>query len=151
MAWLDLKMMRFHLEVWVAARTLPFDIYRRSLAEILQWLQHSRASSYPGLSIEYVVACVRRSVRRPFVMRDRRCLREGLLAYRFLRAAGYAPNLHFGIDRSTLSGASLTAHCWVVCDGKIVLNSPGADMVQILIWPDAAAELPTGLSEARFD
>lgn len=151
MARSNLEKARFHFEVWVAARTLPFAIYRRSLAEILQWLQLSRSSSYRGLSIPYIVECVRRSVRRPLVMRDRRCLREGLLAYRLLQAAGYAPNLHFGIDRSTLSGATLMAHCWVVCDGEVVLNSPGADIIQILIWPDATAELPISLSQAQFD
>jgi hypothetical protein len=41
----------------------------------------------------------------------------------------------------------------VTCDGKIVLNSPGADIVPILSWPNAASAAEPGrsLAHAEFD
>ena len=149
----NLKKMRFQIALWTAARTLPLRVYGRPLSDILELLRSRRCKNYQGLSSDYIVRSIVRSVRRPFVMRDRRCLREGLLAFRFLEAAGFTPKLYFGIDRGTLNGPDLKAHCWVVYSDEAVLNSPGAAMVPILVWPNAgrALELPNGLEQARFD
>jgi hypothetical protein len=71
-------------------------------------------------------------------MRDRRCLRQGILAFRFMAAAGYNSELHFGVDRTSLAG-SIKAHCWLVHRGTTVLNPPNPTMVPILIH---SAEAP---------
>jgi hypothetical protein len=149
----NFKKILFQCELWAAARSVPFRLHRRSFDEILQMRQWPRSISYQGISADYIIESVCRSVRRPLVMRHRRCLREGLLAYWFLQAAGHTPALHFGIDRRTVSSLGLMAHCWVTCDGKIVLNSPGADIVPILSWPNAASAAEPGrsLAHAEFD
>jgi hypothetical protein len=150
---MTLKELRFQIDLWTAARTLPFRVYGRSLSEILDLSRARRPNTYRGLSSDYIVKATSRMVRRPFVMRDRRCLREGLLAFHFLEAAGFAPKLYFGIDRSTLSRPDVKAHCWVVCDEEAVLNPPSADMFPILVWPNTgrALELPNDLIQANFD
>jgi Transglutaminase-like superfamily len=150
---MTLNKLRFQIDLWTAARTLPLRVYGRSLSEILNLSRARRPNAYRGLSSDYIVKAIFRIVRRPFVMRDRRCLREGLLAFQFLEAAGFAPKLYFGIDRSAPNRPDVRAHCWVVCNDEVVLNSPDADMVPILVWPNAerALELPNGLAQANFD
>ena len=150
---MTLKELRFQIDLWTAAQTLPLRVYGRSLSEILDLSRARRPNTYRGLSSDYIVKAIFRIVRRPFVMRDRRCLREGLLAFQFLEAAGFAPKLYFGIDRSTLHRPDVKAHCWVVCNEEAVLNFPSADMVPILVWPNAgqALELPNDLAQANFD
>jgi hypothetical protein len=72
-------------------------------------------------------------VRRPRLMADRPCLREGILAERFLRLAGFQPELRFGIVRGSLVQDKLAAHCWIVLHGNIILNRPTTDMIEVLV------------------
>jgi hypothetical protein len=67
-------------------------------------------------------------------MRNRRCLRQGLLAYRYLRLAGFRPALHFGVDRRSLADPDIKAHCWLVLDGEAILNPPDPSMVTVLVY-----------------
>ncbi len=65
-------------------------------------------------------------------MKDRQCLREGLLLYRSLMMAGFEPTLHFGVK--LLNGAAtqnLEAHCWVKLAPDRVYNPPGPGMTEI--------------------
>ena len=67
-------------------------------------------------------------------MRHRRCLREGLLAYRFLGEAGHAPTIHFSIVRGTLDRPAPMAHCWVSVDGEAIVNPPTPEMVELVAY-----------------
>lgn len=149
---MDFTKQRFQLDLWVSARALPIRIYGRPLSEILDMFRYP-AKPYRGLSIDYILSSTHRVLRRPFFMRDRRCLREGLLAFRFLEAAGFSPELHFGIDHRPLAGSDVRAHCWVVCGSRMVLNPPTGDMKEILVWPNVSpgSGSPTNLTQARFD
>jgi hypothetical protein len=60
-------------------------------------------------------------------------LREGVLADRFLRLAGFEPELHFGVERQSIEQHTLKAHCWVVLDDKIILNPPATPMIEVLV------------------
>jgi hypothetical protein len=64
-------------------------------------------------------------------MRDRRCLREGLLGHRFLRLAGFDPELRFGVDPKSLQTPRVSAHCWVCLDGRPVVSDSLPGMVEI--------------------
>jgi hypothetical protein len=66
-------------------------------------------------------------------MKDRPCLREGVLADRFLRLAGYRPELHFGVERQSVTQDKLAAHCWVVLDDAVILNRPTTAMIEVLV------------------
>jgi hypothetical protein len=130
--------LRFRVMLWWAARTMPFRVRNLPLNAVLKLARPDAAMPYRGLSLAYVLKRVRRTARRPVLMRDRRCLREGLLAFRFLNAAGFDPELHFGIDQTSLPGPRLKAHCWIVQEGEIVLNPPDENMTPIYIHRSAA-------------
>jgi hypothetical protein len=124
---------RFHIALWCDARLLPFRIWReRPLAQVLSLAKPPRYFCYAGLPADYILKHVVKTTRHPILMRDRRCLRQGILAFRFMTAAGYKSELHFGVDRTSLAGP-LKAHCWLVHRGETVLNPPAPTTVPILI------------------
>ena len=92
----------FRGHLWATARLMPLLVGRRSFEAVLKWAPLSSSTPYRGLPAGYIVASVNRTVRHPWLMRDRRCLREGLLAHRFLRLAGFDPDLRFGVDPKSM-------------------------------------------------
>lgn len=128
-----LTQIRFRTALWCDARLLPWRVRRQPLRSVLALARSKANWRYRNLPLTYIVRHVRRTLRRPLLMRDRRCLREGLLACRFLTAAGYEPELHFGIDRTSLPGPGVRAHCWVVHHGETVLNAPQTKIAPVFI------------------
>ena len=128
----------FRSELWLRARLLPLQIMGRSLQQLLALAEPPAARHrFAGISPDYVARAVRRATRRPWVMRDRRCLREGLLAYRLLAEAGLQPRLHFGVERDVVNSARVAAHCWVTLDGRTVVGESETPYVEILVHPGA--------------
>src|SRR5690606_20224449 len=125
---------RFKVALRFWAALLPALAWRRDLQSLLSLAMPGKAQPFDGLAASYIVRRVKKRTRRPWLMRDRPCLREGLLALRFLRLAGFEPTLHFGVDRTSVAHDMLSAHCWVVLDGKIVLNPPTPSMVEVLVF-----------------
>ena len=121
----------FRVHLWTSARLMPVLIGHRSFESVLKWAPLSAPTPYRGLSSAYIVAAVNRTVRHPWLMRDRRCLREGLLAHRFLRFAGFDPDLRFGVDPKSMQEPRMSAHCWVCLDGRPVVSDCLPGMVQI--------------------
>lgn len=134
---------RFRADLWLWARIVPILAWRSDLVTLLKRVSPSRGAPYRGLSPHVIAYRAKRAVRRPRLMADRRCLREGILADRFLRLAGYAPELRFGIARESIAKDHLSAHCWVVLDGSILLNEPVTQMIEVLVRDrDARIRLP---------
>jgi hypothetical protein len=123
---------KFRAELWFWARTLPLRC-RKSIgfADVLRVADAGASRRYAGLDAAYVARRAKKAARRPWVMRDRRCLREGILAYRFLTLAGIPATIHFGVDRTSIDKAKLEAHCWVSAPDMPVLNPPEPTMVTI--------------------
>lgn len=138
-----LSKVRFRVALWVWTRLLPGLAWRRSLSSLLDLTMPGNRSPYRGLTSAYIVRRVRKATRRPWLMRDRPCLREGVLALRFLRLAGFDPMLHFGVDRTSVTRDVLSAHCWVVLERKIVLNPPAPGMVEVLVFAGDSLIPPT--------
>ena len=124
--------LRFRVSLWLAARLLPSRVANKPLQQVLE-IAEPTSLRFAGLHHDYITARVLRATRRPWLMRDRRCLRQGLLGCRFLAEAGYAPELHFGIDGDSIGTHRLAAHCWVCIQGKPVLNDRIKDMPTILV------------------
>lgn len=130
----------FRARLWLRARLLPLRIRGRSLQQLLELAEPpGRGAPCAGLSAAYVVRAVRRATRHPWVMRDRRCLREGLLAYRLLAEAGLRPRLHFGVEPEAVNSARVVAHCWVTLDGRTVIGQSKTPYVEILVHPAGGA------------
>ncbi|UCI07705.1 lasso peptide biosynthesis B2 protein [Mesorhizobium sp. B1-1-8] len=121
----------FRAHLWFSARLMPVLIGRRDFESVLKWAPLSSPTPYRGLPATYVVTRVHRTVRHPWLMRDRRCLREGLLGFRFLGLAGFDPELRFGVDAKSMHEPRLSAHCWVCLDGKPVVSDSLPGMVEI--------------------
>lgn len=121
----------FRLHLWASARLMPLRVRGRGFEAVLRRAPLDSPKPYEGLSASYVTARVHRAVRRPWLMRDRRCLREGLLGHRFLTLAGFEPDLRFGVDPASMEAPRLSAHCWVCLDGKPVISDRMPGMVEI--------------------
>ena len=128
-----LKTWRFRIDLWLAARSLPWRVAGKSFEDILALASPEGRVDYAGLPAEYISRRVRKSVRHPWLMRDRRCLREGLLGFEFLRRSGYSPELHFAVDPASVSKERIAAHCWVCLDGKPVVGDRQGNQVTIFI------------------
>jgi hypothetical protein len=130
--------LKFRAEMWVWAKTLPIRCRKsRSFAEVLKIADAGPSRPYAGLAASYIAKRAKRAARRPWAMRDRRCLREGILAYRFLTLAGVPATIHFGVDRTSIDKATLAAHCWVTAENMPVLNPPEPSMVTIFTASNA--------------
>lgn len=127
---LVLKLARLRLAVRLWALWIPILARGADFAPLLAKTAPGRGHPYSGLSIDAIAKRVRRATRRPWLMPGRPCLREGLLLNRFLVMAGYAPVLHFGVDRTSLGGGAVKAHCWVSV-GERIFNPPDGTMVEV--------------------
>lgn len=122
----------FRFNLWIAARLMPAFVKRRDLNAILA--SATPAPDHIGslqISSDTIIQSVKRIVARPWRMRGRRCLREGLLAFYFLKLAGKNPLLRFGLLKGTLASSNPRAHCWIILDGEIILNPPEGPMVHL--------------------
>ncbi len=129
---------RFRCHLWLAARWLTVSAKRRPIEALLQAATPAPGfEPYRGLSAERIVEAVRRTLAHPWRMRGRRCLREGLLAFRFLRLAGHPAVLHFAVASPSPTDR-MRAHCWVTLQGRLIHESPRAGMVPLLEWDGEA-------------
>jgi hypothetical protein len=124
----------FPVHFWLVARVLPWIAKQGSLAGVLAIMTPSEnRRPYLGVPASAIIETVVADGRRAWRMRGRRCLREGLLAFLFLRLAGYAPVIHFGIEPSSL-GVRPRGHCWVTLSEACVLNPPCPDILPLFSW-----------------
>jgi hypothetical protein len=127
-----LKYLRLKLAVRAWSLWVPVLALGKDLAPLLARAAPADGTPYSGLSADTIARCCRRAVRRPILMRDRSCLREGLLLNRFLIMGGFVPTLHFGVHRDSLHSPRAKAHCWVEVGGQI-FNPPEPNMVEIYV------------------
>lgn len=132
----------FRLNLWIAARLMPVFAKRRDLGAILAGAtpEPRHQGSIP-LGPGAIVESVKSVVSRPWRMKGRRCLREGLLAFYYLKLAGRQPLLRFGLLKGTLATPRPRAHCWIVLDNEIILNPPDGLMVHLFDY-DGVNSIP---------
>jgi hypothetical protein len=129
----NLTIIALKVEIWIAARLLPFTIGSTDFSQMLQNVDAPVSERYKFIAPEIIALVTKAATRHPWLMRNRRCLREGLIGYRFMRKAGYQPELHFGIEDKSLKHDRINAHCWVVLNGKPIVNDTLPDMTTIHI------------------
>ena len=125
-------------QVWRDARLLPFQIQSDDLTATLALADAAPDPAWDGVALEFILRRVRRSVKHPILMRHRRCMRHGLLGFRYLRKAGYDPVLKFAVVGDSLNSDRVGAHCWVCLDGKPVISDREPGMIDVLEFPKAA-------------
>lgn len=127
------------LQIWVSARFLPLAIAHKSFDQIARYAHAEKSKLFVGASSEKIAAHILKVTKRPWLMRDRRCLRQGILGMRFLAKSGFKPVLKFGVDVKSIADDKLSAHCWVEIDGRAVLNDEMENMVVIYSVPEGHA------------
>jgi hypothetical protein len=145
--------LRFQWSLWISARLMPLRIHGLGLERLISLYEPAQKLGFIGLTPAYIINAVREVTHHPWLMRNRRCLRHGLLAYHYLLRAGFQPRLCFGVDRRSVGESRLSAHCWVALEGKDLLNPPESTMLVIYsyahgdrIEPD---KLPARILDAR--
>jgi hypothetical protein len=133
---LDWRRTRFRMALWASARTLPWRVRRLPLNDVLEIARPSDRKRYAGLPANYIARAVDRTTRHTWLMRDRKCLRRGLLGYRFLSEAGFWPELHFSVDPHPRAQTQLIAHCWVCIDGVPIINQDLPGSTTVLVYSD---------------
>ena len=123
---------RLMLDARVWSLLIPIIARRPDLSKLLSRTGPGRRQVYRGLAAETIWRCCHRILKRPVLMKDRPCLREGLLVYRFLVMSGYEPTLHFGVDKASLDSDRVRAHCWIKL-GTRIFNPPEPLMVEIYV------------------
>lgn len=98
----------FRLNLWLAARLMPAFVKRRDLNRILANAtpEADQLGSLPLGPVE-IVESVKAVTARPWRMKGRRCLREGLLAFYYLKLSGKHPLLRFGLLKCTLAQTAI--------------------------------------------
>lgn len=130
----SIRRIRFRVALWLWARLIPLLAWKRDLGSLLALTKPGSRTPYQGFAAEYIARRVQKTTRHPRLMRDRPCLRQGVLALRFLQLAGFRPTLHFAVNRGSVKCDVLSAHCWVALDGRTILNPPSASMVEVLTF-----------------
>ena len=126
------------MELWAHARLLPLLLMGRDLSSALRLADSGTLFRYEGLDPRYISNAVMRATRRPWLMRHRRCFRQGVLAYKYLKSAGFRPELHFSVATDGDNNDLISAHCWVELDGVAVVNENLDDMIPIHVHPPDA-------------
>ncbi|MEP9398206.1 lasso peptide biosynthesis B2 protein [Mesorhizobium sp. KR2-14] len=130
----------FRWNLWIAARLMPVFARRRPLGEILKRATPDpQTRAYGDMAPGEVIAAVKAVVARPWRMRRRRCLREGLLAFHYLALSGQRPVLHFAIVPKTALTTRPRAHCWVSLEGQTVMNPPQVPMLELFSYDGRTA------------
>ena len=130
----------FEWNLWIAARLMTLFAKSRPLDEILRRATPDAAKrAYSSLSPDEILGAVKTAVARPWRMRGRPCLREGLLAFHYLCLAGHRPVLHFGIVPKSAATSRPRAHCWLSLEGEIVLNPPQEAMLDLFSYDGRSA------------
>jgi hypothetical protein len=136
---LDL-LLRAHL--WTMAALIPLLVRFLGLRHVLFLMTPPRRRRlYGSVAPECLVALVRRRLERPRVMKRRKCLREGLLLFHFLRLAGQPAVLKIGVFPPGPDGARNHAHCWITLHDAALTVPPQGEVAVLLVHPREAASL----------
>lgn len=150
---IDAFLMTTGRRILMESRLLPLRLVGRDLSWILRHLDGEKSgppgphrNPAPQSLVDQIEFEVWRATKRPWAMRNRRCLRQAILCYRALRREGYQPVMHFSVSPGSIDTQSLAAHCWVEIDGRPLCSGNQPEYVPILTHPtvDATVGL-TGL------
>ena len=131
--WLRSAILRLHVEALVLA--IPVLAVVLPIRKLLEALTPKRVLRfYRGLEPHQIAAIVASRLRHPWLMRQTRCLRQGLAGYHLMRLAGIPAKLHFAVYPFDHRRSS--AHCWVVSRGACWSAEPERPSAVVLIYPE---------------
>jgi len=133
--------------VWLVACLILLLVKVLSLRGLLRALTPPRwCRPYRRLPAEAVAEAVRRRLARPWHMKRRACLREGLMLFHFLCLAGRDPEVHFAVFPPASPPSPMHAHCWVTLDGAPWSSPPQGPSAEMMLY---SRSLGTRLLQSR--
>lgn len=111
--------------IWLLAALVPLLVKILPFKHLLHLLTPSaRRTPYRGVRPEQVAELVAKRLANPYHMSHRRCLRESLVVFHFLRLAGWPAVLNIGVYPPGTSPKGTKAHGWVSLDGQVLTSPP---------------------------
>jgi hypothetical protein len=87
---------------------------------------------YKGIPAEKICDVIADRLKKPLLMKRRKCLRHGFMLFHFLRLSGLPVVLHIGVFEPKGYDKRMTAHCWVTCHGQSLSPEPQEDVAVVL-------------------
>lgn len=104
--------MRWELRILLLLFPLANRLFR--LPTLTRLFRPGRPLNAPPLDRpERLMQLINRRLRNSRTRKDRNCLRRTFLAYRYLNAFRYAPEIHIGLKGDNRE----IGHCWIVLNG----------------------------------
>jgi hypothetical protein len=122
----------FKIHVYVVSVMIPFLDNFLGLKQMLRVLNPPGwCELYKGISVEKICEEVANRLKKPVLMKRRKCLRHGFMLFHFLCLAGAPAVLQIGVFARKQYQKG-TAHCWVTCGGRSLLPEPQEEVAVIL-------------------
>lgn len=127
------------MHIWIVALFVPLIVRLFSLKRVLglatppTWIH-----PYTPVSCERIAELVRKRLERPWMMKRRACLREGLTLFHFLCLARQPAILQIGVFEPGPAGTRSHAHCWVTLNGRPLSHPPEAEVATVVTHTQAS-------------
>ena len=122
----------FKMHVYIVSVMVPLLDNFLGLKQMLRVLTPPAwCEFYKGISVEKICEVVEDRLKKPVLMKRRRCLRHGFTLFHFLCLAGAPAVLQIGVFARKKYHRE-TAHCWITCDGRSLSPEPQEDVAIIL-------------------
>lgn len=122
----------FKMHVYVVSVMIPLLDNLLGLKQMLRVLTPPAwCEFYKGISVEKVCEVVADRLKKPVLMKRRKCLRHGFILFHFLCLAGAPAVLQIGVFTRKQYHKG-TAHCWVTCQGRSLSSEPQEEVAVVL-------------------
>jgi hypothetical protein len=122
----------FKVHVYIVSVMIPFLDNFLGLKQMLRiFTPPVWCELYKSISVENICEVVANRLKKPVLMKRRRCLRHGFTLFYFLCLAGAPAILQIGVFARKQYHRGI-AHCWVVCDGRSLTQEPQENVAVIL-------------------
>lgn len=129
------------IHVWLFTLLFPPVVMFLSMRTLMRFAEWPRRwYPYAGIGSQRIVEIVMRRLKRPWMMRRRRCLRKGFTLFHFLRLAAVPAVLKVAVLGPIPVGKRAMGHCWVVVGGEEIEPpvQPSAVLLECRFEPDTA-------------
>ena len=128
-----MRLQLFKIHVYIVSVMIPLLDNIFGLKQILRVLTPpDRCEPYKGIPAEKICDVVEDRLKKPLLMKRRKCLRNGFMLFHFFCLAGLPAVLHIGVFEPKEYNKKMAAHCWVTCHGQSLSPEPQEDVAVVL-------------------
>ena len=128
-----MRLQLFKMHVYMVSVMIPLLDNILGLKQILRVLTPpDKREPYKGIPAEKICDVVAARLKKPLIMKRRKCLRHGFTLFHFLCLSGVPAVLHIGVFVPKGYDKRMTAHCWVTCHGWSLSPEPQEAVAVVL-------------------